>query len=164
MMKHFIKHLYIDYETFYQLLLEWNFWNIKNKKKLMLSYKYKIYIIQCHKNTSTIPTLSFIFNFLFRWKESRSQSWAVSTDVVIAYLPDEWTDMECIADWWPFIIATNSLVSTGTCNKTTNRITVNRVQNFRKSRINRYYIKFSGFFFRKIQNGIDFIKYIYIFF
>ena len=61
--------------------------------------------------TCTMPTSSLMVSLRFLWKVSRSQSWAVSADVVRAYLPEVCTDMLCMAVSWPFIHATISLVS-----------------------------------------------------
>lgn len=41
-----------------------------------------------------MPTDCLMFNFLFLWKVSRSQSWAVSEDVVTAYRPELWTETD----------------------------------------------------------------------
>lgn len=61
--------------------------------------------------TFCIPTDWRMFSFLFLWKVSKSQSWAVSEEVVMAYLPDACTEMEHTDDSCPLIQLTSSLVT-----------------------------------------------------
>lgn len=63
------------------------------------------------KFTFWIPTEWRTFSFLLRWNVSRSQSWAVSVEHVMAYLPEPWTEMEETEESCPLIQLTSSLVA-----------------------------------------------------
>lgn len=73
--------------------------------------KMKCHIGKLNNLTLCIPTDWRTLSFLFLWKVSRSQSWAVSADVVMAYLPEPWTETEDMAPSWPRIQLTSCLVS-----------------------------------------------------
>lgn len=79
---------------------------------LLLRYVF-LPFSNCSLLTCCIPTDWRTLSFLFLWKVSKSHSCAVSVEVVMAYLPEPWTEMEDTEESWPLIQLTSSLVSAG---------------------------------------------------
>lgn len=77
---------------------------------LLLRYVF-LPFSNCSLLTCCIPTDWRTLSFLFLWKVSKSHSCAVSVDVVMAYLPEPWTEMEDTEESWPLIQLTSSCVS-----------------------------------------------------